>query len=133
MKEAKMKAKVTFRKLIQDSQEYGSNDEYIISREFFDLEIGGKRHSDLYVDIKQTVGSNFETAPLEVGSPHDYRGPFNYDAFRDAAEKYYRSKVGSQGRGIRTGADATKFRMWNNLYTEDWTVEFEVAGNEETW
>src|SRR4029077_11625065 len=73
MKETKMQAKVTFRKLIQDSQEYGSNDEHIVSREFFDLEIGGKRHSDLYVDIKQPVGSDFETAPLEVGPPHDHR------------------------------------------------------------
>jgi hypothetical protein len=35
-----VKAKVTFRKLIQDSQEYGSNDEHLVSRVFFDLEIG---------------------------------------------------------------------------------------------
>ena len=32
------KARVTFRKCIQDSQEYGSNNEYMVSRVFFDLE-----------------------------------------------------------------------------------------------
>ena len=79
-------ARVTFFKCIQDSQDYGSNDEHMVSRVFFVLEIGGKKF-DLYADIKQTVGGDYETGPIEVAQPENYRGPFNYRAFRDAARK----------------------------------------------
>src|SRR4030042_3449613 len=87
------RAKVTFTKCIQDSQDYGSNDDQMVSRVFFSLQIGQKSYPDLYVDIKQSAGGSFETTPLEVGTPHGYDGPFNYCAFRKAAEDYYRSLV----------------------------------------
>ena len=32
------KVKITFHKCIQDSQEYGSNDEHMVSRIFFSIE-----------------------------------------------------------------------------------------------
>lgn len=108
------KAKVTFHKCIQDSQEYGSNDEYMVSRIFFDIEIGEQTHPNLYVDIKQTVGGSFETFSLEVSTPYGYKGPLNYNAFRDAAENDYRSFVGSHGSGIHIGGGASNIRMYNN-------------------
>jgi len=37
------KAKVIFHQCIQDSQEYGSDDEHMVSRIFFILEIGEER------------------------------------------------------------------------------------------
>lgn len=80
------KARVVFDKLIQDSQDYGSTDEHMVSRVFFTLELEGKTHNDLYADIKQTVGSSFEIASLEVSPPRGYAGPFNHEAFRKAAE-----------------------------------------------
>jgi len=64
-------AKISFRELIQDSQDYGSDDEHMVSRVFFDFEIEGSVHSNLYADVKQPVGSSFETAPLEVSRPSD--------------------------------------------------------------
>jgi len=67
----------------------------MVSRVFFDLEIAGKKYSDLYVDIKQTVGGSFETISIEVGIPQGYQGPFNYTAFREFVEAYYRSLVGA--------------------------------------
>ena len=121
------KAKVVFQKCIQDSQEYGSNDESMVSRVFFDLEIDGQKYPDLYVDIKQTVGGSFETTPIEVGSPQGYRGPFNYVAFRNAVERYYRSLVGAQGSAIHI-EDARNIRMYNNLLVKVQSVEFEVHG-----
>jgi hypothetical protein len=119
------KAKVLFRELIQDSQEYGSNDEHMISRVFFDLEIDGVRHEGLYANVKQAVGSSFESAPLEVSSPTNYKGPFNFEAFRDAVEGYYRGLVGSQGSGIRISG-GSNIRMKNNRFVSSAKSEFEV-------
>jgi hypothetical protein len=116
-------ARVTFYKCIQDSQDYGSNDEHMVSRVFFFLEIDEKR-LDLHADIKQTVGSSFET--------ENYKGPFNYDAFRDAAEKYYRSLVGSLGGGIRIQG-GTNIRMRNNTFIQNMIAEFEVKEGSAGW
>lgn len=127
------KAKVTFYKCIQDSQEYGSNDEYMISRIFFDIEMGDQTHPNLYVDIKQTVGGNFESSSLEVSAPHGYKGPFNYNAFRNATENYYRSLVGSHGTGIHIGGSASNIRMYNNTFIRKESVEFEVEGVDSGW
>jgi hypothetical protein len=124
-------ARVTFYKCIQDSQDYGSNDEHMVSRVFFFLEIDEKR-LDLHADIKQTVGSSFETGPIEVRQPENYKGPFNYDAFRDAAEKYYRSLVGSLGGGIRIQG-GTNIRMRNNTFIQNMIAEFEVKEGSAGW
>ena len=53
--------RIYLHQLIQDSRDYGSNDEHMVSRVFFDLEVDGKRYTGLHADIKQTVGSLFET------------------------------------------------------------------------
>jgi hypothetical protein len=125
-------AKISFRELIQDSQDYGSDDEHMVSRVFFDFEIEGSVHSNLYADVKQPVGSSFETAPLEVSRPSDYKGPFNWQCFRDAVEQYYRSLVGSQGRGIRIEG-ASNIRMRNNRFVQPRVVEYEVDPKGGSW
>lgn len=125
-------AKITFYKLIQDSQEYGSDDEYMVSRAFFNLEIEGKKYFDLYVDIKQTVGTNFETAPFEIGIPHGYSGPFNHVAFREEVENYYRSLIGLEGRGIHIEG-GRNIRMRNNIFIQEKIVEFEVSSDPAGW
>ncbi len=125
-------ATVIFRKCIQDSQEYGSDDEHMVSRIFFDLELDGKQFKDLYVDVKQSVGSRFESFPLEVGTPQGYKGPFNWDAFSDAVDDYYRNLVGARGSGIRIEG-ATDIRMYNNKFIQEKQVQFEVAGSEAGW
>jgi hypothetical protein len=117
-------AKITFHKCIQDSQDYGSNDEHMVSRVFFTFELFDKRF-DLHADIKQTVGSEYETGPIEVGRPEGYKGPFNYEAFRNAAEEYYKSLVGSAATGIRIQG-GTNIRMRNNTFIQEMTVECEV-------
>ena len=42
------KATVNFHRCIQDSQDYGSNDEHMVSRVFFDLEVGNKQFNGLH-------------------------------------------------------------------------------------
>lgn len=129
------KARVTFNKCIQDSQDYGSDEEHMVSRVFFTLELGDRRYDGLYVDVKQTVGSSYEDGPIEVSSPKgtSYRGPFNYDAFAAAVEKYYRTLVGSTARGIRIGSGARNIRMRNNTFQRQEVVEFEVTGTDVSW
>jgi hypothetical protein len=126
------KAKLTFHKCIQDSQDYGSDDEHMVSRVFFTLTVAGKEHPDLYADIKQTVGADFESGPIEVGRPHGYEGPINYEAFRAIVEKYYRSLVGSQGRGIRISG-GRNIRMRNNTFIQQVSFEFDVDEGEAGW
>jgi hypothetical protein len=118
-------AKIVLHKLIQDSQDYGSTDDHMVSRVFFDLIIDDITYPDLYADLKQAVGGSFESSPIEVSKPMGYRGPFNYDAFRDIAEYYYRSLIGSNGHGIHI-AGGHDIRMTDNTFFEKLVREFEV-------
>lgn len=119
------KAKVIFHKLIQGSQDYGSDDQHMVSREFFTVEIEGKISKEAYADIKQPVGSDFETTPLEISKPVCYNALFNYETFREAAEGYYRSLVGSQGSGIHI-AGGSNIRMQNNTFIQQEVAELVV-------
>jgi hypothetical protein len=97
----------------------------MISRIFFDLEIGGRKYSDLYVDLKQTPGADYETAPLEVGPPHGYDGVFNHHEFRREVEEYYRQSFGSRGSGIRISG-GSNIRMFNNTFACSKVIEFKI-------
>lgn len=125
-------AKIYLQQLVQDSQEYGSNDEHMVSRVFFDLEVNGTRHNGLYADIKQTVGSSFETSPLEVSNPFGYKGAFNNGAFSSIVEQYYRSLVGAQGRGIQIQG-GSNIRMRNNRFIQPGEAVFEVNATGGPW
>lgn len=125
-------AKVTFYKIIQDSQDYGSNDEHMVSRVYFNLEVEDKMYSDLYVDIKQTVGTDFETAPLEVSSTRGYKGPFNHEVFREEVENYYRESFGSQGSAIHIEGGGN-IRMRDNTVIREKVVEFEIKSSPTGW
>lgn len=127
-----MQAKVTFHKIIQDSQELGSDDQHMVSRVFFDLEVGGQLHTGLYSDLKQIVGSDIETAPLEVGAPQGYSGPFNHEAFTAEVEKYYRKEIGSSGSAIRI-AKGSKVRMRDNTIICCVVVYFKISKNGGGW
>lgn len=127
-----MHATVTFSQLVQDSQDYGSDDEHMVSRVFFSIQVGDKTTPDLYADIKQTVGSSFDTGPLEVSRPHGYTGPFNYEAFQSAVEKYFRSVVGGSGSGISIQG-ARNIRMRNNRFQKSATATFPVETDNKAW
>jgi hypothetical protein len=100
-------AKITFHKCIQDSLEYGSDDEHVVSRVFFTLEIKNKIPSSLHVDIKHAVGSELESERLEVGDPVGYEGPLKNEVFQNAIKKYYRNLVSSKGSGATRKHDIT--------------------------
>lgn len=118
--------------MIQDSQEYGSDDEHMVSRAFFSIDVAGNVTEEAYVDIKQSIGTDFKSAPLEVSKPVGCSGPFNYEAFRQAAEAYYRSLVGSQGSGIHIEG-GSNIRMQNNTFIQQAQTEFEVSKESPAW
>ena len=122
------KANITFYKCVQDSQDFGSDDETMVSRVFFTLEIGEERYEDLYADLKQTVGADYETGSIEVGPPQGYDGPFNHEAFRDCAVRYYRSCFGPWATGIGIIKNAKGIRMFNNFFMNEMVCEFEISG-----
>lgn len=132
------RVKVHFKKVHQDSQDYGSDDQHMISRVYFDVEVAGRIHSGLHVNVKQTVGADFERDPLEVDAPapdagaKPYAGPFNPGAFRREVETYYREQVGRMGRSVHI-AGATSVRMMGNRFVSPKTVEFEATQSPGPW
>ena len=125
-------ATIRFEKCLQDSQDLGGDDEHMVSRVFLALEAGGSVYPNVSVDIKQTVGAAFESAPLEVSKPRGYNGGLNYAAFRVAVERYYRSLVGSQGRGIRV-ASGGDIRMRDNTFVMPAVATFEYDETAPGW
>lgn len=126
------KGKMVFSRIHQGSQELGTDNEHMVSRVFFSIEVGGQVHSDLYADVKQTIGEGYETGPLEVSFPAGYRGPINYAEFRRHIENYYRRAVGSSGRGINVGPGSSVLMM-DNIFGFPMVVDIEVSERAEGW
>ena len=117
--------RLTFHRIHQDSQAFGSDDEHMVSRLFFTLEVDEERFEDLYCDVKQVVGGDYATGPLEVSPPASYSGPMNYMAFRNAAEDYYRSAFGGGGWAVSFGPGASDIRMRDNVAMRERAYEFD--------
>lgn len=120
---------IRFSRCILDSQDYGSDDEHMVSRVFFTLKAGGRVYPDLTCDVKQAVGEPFDKAALEVSRPRRYDGSLDYAPFRQAVEDYYRSMVGSLGSVIRI-AGGGNVRMRNQVLAK--TDEERVRYSEES-
>jgi hypothetical protein len=127
-----VKAIILFQKCLQNAQEYGSIDEFMVSRIFFSLQLPDKQIDNLYVDIKLAVGDQYEGGGIEVGNPQGYSGPFNHSAFRTAVEKYYRHLVGSTASGIRISG-GSNIRMYNNWFHVPMTAEIEISETSGGW
>jgi hypothetical protein len=108
---------IRFKRLLQDRQELGVEGEYMVSTVYFDVIVGNRTWPNQQVNLKMSAGADFESdkGSIEVeGEPH-YEGPHNYQGFRDCAEEYYRSLIGSRGTVIHVAPGAVKnFAMGNN-------------------
>jgi hypothetical protein len=113
---------VMFKEILQDGQDLGGGDEFMVSRIFFDLCVPGQDPVPLHVDVKQTVGSDYVTGSIEVGAP-SYEGTWNAHAFHDAAETYYRKTL---ARFIQ-GGRGSRIRMRNNRFVLPEHASFEVG------
>ena len=121
--------RVKVQKCIQDSQEYGSTDEHMVSRVFFAIGVDGGLYDEDYCDIKQIVGSAYGSGNMEVSRPHKYRGPYDHEIFSDKIAGYFSKLVNSSGSIISLGG-ATNVRMRNNIFVNpyEFTLDAEETG-----
>lgn len=127
------KGRVVFKNCNQNLQQVGGNDEYMVSEVFFTFEIDGKLIGEFYANLKQEVGSDFETGSIEVTLPIGYQGPFNHAAFSEGAVMYFRSMIGSQGSGIHIEGNCGNIMMQNNTFARDFVIEFDIADPGTGW
>jgi hypothetical protein len=116
---------VTFEGCVQDSEEFGSGPDRMVSRVYFWIRREGSAHGDfradfhnatgyrffrrrvepperytgpmLHVEIVQPVGEDFLTGPIAIGPPSGYSGPFDHPGFARAATEYFRSLMSDAG------------------------------------
>ena len=123
------KAKITFESVVQDSQEYATfekSEAHMVSVIRFSMDIADKHFGGLSAEVRQPYGTDFESEPLEVGRiSGGYRGPWNHAGFSELAERYYRSLIGSAGRGIRIQG-GSNIRMRNNSFGSRQEAELEI-------
>lgn len=119
-------ATVHFKELIQDSQNYGSDDKHMVSRVFFDLQVGDKKYPGAYANLKQAVGAS-ASDPIEVSPPAGYSGPFDHPAFQAAVETYFRSILGGSQSAAKRGPGAKALRIRDCRHRKAASVTFEVA------
>jgi hypothetical protein len=112
---------------MQVSQEIKTDDEHMHTKVYLEMESDGKNHPDLSLDIKQPVGSEYHSTPLEVYLPDTYKGALSYGEFRNHIEAYYRKLVGPGGI-----LNATGF-MANNFFGVPYEFEFEADPKDFSW
>jgi hypothetical protein len=116
---------LTFEGCVQDSEEYGSGPERMVSRVFFWIRRDGETLGDfraelndatgyrffrrrfeppelytgpiLHAEIVQPVGEDFQTGRIAIGAPSGYSGPFDQTEFARAATDYFRSVMSDAG------------------------------------
>ena len=107
-------AQITFGAVIQDVHHFNMakpDEDQIVSRILCLLEMDGSRH-ELVIEVAQPMGTDYETEPLTVGPlPQEVTdGPWNYEAFTDVVDDYYRSAL---KRAVKLGG-AKGVRMQDN-------------------
>ena len=126
-------AQITFYKCIQDSQEFGSDNEHAVPRVFFTVTVNEKT-LEYFCNVLQDYGSRFsyETDPLQVSNPFSKHDHINYEQFRSSVEAYYRSCVGAYGNGIKI-IGASNIRMTNNTFGKVHSISIETSENSPAW
>lgn len=124
--------RINVQKCVQDSQEYGSTDEYMVSRVFYTINVDGAPRGEYYSDIKQIVGSAYSSGNMEVSRPHEYRGPYDHSVFSDEVARYFCRLVSSSGAMFSLGG-AANVRMENNTFIVPYHFQFEAEGAAASW
>lgn len=112
-----MATRMTFDRVVQDSEEFGSTETRAVSRVFFELEADSKTYSDMYVDIEEPVGGDHSDQTLAIGTPQSAASKealatrsfdpasFDREAFEGAVRAYYQRIVTSAGYGKHLAKD----------------------------
>jgi hypothetical protein len=123
-------ATLTFQKLIQEAQDVSSTDpnqNYVLSKAFFSLEVGDNHYADMSVILRQPFGTDYTKEAVEVEKPFgSYAGNWDHNAFRKIVEDYYRSAIGSQGRAMKIGPGSENVRMRGNTIVFSKSYQLEI-------
>jgi hypothetical protein len=71
---------LTFEGCIQDAQEFGSDDVWIVSRVFFWIREEGALLGDFAADLRRVAGDKFDR--MRISAPLQYTGPMAYADLR---------------------------------------------------
>ena len=117
-------ATVAFRRCIINSPDYGSDEDHVGSRIFFDLAMDDVGFANVYVDVRQCLDEAAEDQPLLVSPLQGYDGPFNALVFQGLVQFYYRHAVGVKWSML--GMKGISMRLEGWMVEQEMLVEFEV-------
>ena len=122
--------KGTFRGIVLAKQEHATDDEMFVCQVHFSIDgTDGLFHCDM----KQTIGSRFDSDPVEVGPPQvGYTGPWRHAVFSSLAERYYRDAFGPTGWAMKV-QDCSNIRLVAGHFFRDEHFEFEASEHEVSW
>ena len=118
-------ATLTFRRCVMNSPEAGTDDRHLGTRVYFDLDIEGRQHPNLFADVREPIGLASHEEFLEVTTPHNYSGPLNVPVFQGLVEFYYRQVIGAGGWLFGVKSADTKFVGY--VLEQEMQVQFEVS------
>lgn len=121
---------LNFKKIQQTSHNIRSDDDHMTATIILDITFDGTTYSDCTANIKQIIGSNYESEPLEISKVEGYKGPINRQNFAFIVQDLYFNLVGSQGGAIRVGKDASNVEMKNISFMINRTYEMSVKDEE---
>lgn len=122
-------AKIEFEKIVLDNQDYSSftyDEDQMVSRIFFSIEIDGEIYSGLSVEICQPFCTDFQCDPLEIAIPKGkYSAGWDHSAFSVFCEAYYRYVTDKMVLNKMDSA-STNIRKRNNMFAMPASCEIEV-------
>lgn len=98
------------------------NQSMMRARVHFSMTLNGKTFQNLYADISQPYGTDFNDEPVEVGRPVGYDGPFSLQQFSQHVETYYRNWI----RMIRGMFGGASMAMGSNSFVMPHSFQIEV-------
>ncbi len=124
-------ATIAFRRCVVNSSGYGSDEDHVGSRVFFDLQVEDEAYANVCVDVRQLVREGTENEPLLISHPDGYDGPLNFQVFQCLVEFYYRQAVGTKWGML--GNTGIRMRLEDWVIEHEMLVQFELYDDEAGW
>ena len=121
------KVKVVFRSCLQDTQGKAAGEKFLRGEVQMAVFAQGRTSPAETVVVKQTVGADFASDPLEITVPARFRDLLAVPAFRTAVEAYYRRHAIAGFGGNLDGGVDNVFMSSNVIVTGPEVVIFDLA------
>ena len=108
---------------LYDATEFGSTEQVIVSRVFYEMSVNGKKRGEFSSDIIHRMGTAPDPESLEVTRPYGYTGPFDHAVFSHKLIAYYQEMLSRSVGTSSTRITVTPRRPNHRLIMP---TEFEV-------